>query len=196
MDFINRIKTVARLGTYILEAGETLETVKEKAAYQNAWFTKDNIEMALGAIATQWLNEQALLDWASPYSFSGHEPWGRTVGIVMAGNIPLVGFHDFLCTFIAGNRQAIKLSSKDNVLLPHLCEVMMGWEPSLEGVITFKESIGGCHAYIATGSSNSKRYFEYYFSKYPNLLRESRTSIAILDGTETKKNWKIWRWTP
>ncbi|MEI9956047.1 MAG: acyl-CoA reductase [Ferruginibacter sp.] len=103
----------------------------------------------------------------------------------MAGNIPLVGFHDFLCVFISGHNQTIKLSSKDDVLLKHLVQKMYSWDISVQNYISFAEMLKGCDGYIATGSNNSARYFEQYFAKYPSIIRRNRTSVAILTGNET-----------
>jgi hypothetical protein len=103
----------------------------------------------------------------------------------MAGNIPMVGFHDFLCVFLSGHRIHIKLSSKDEVLMKHIIEKMIEWDESLKEVIVISEMLKGCDAYIATGSNNSANYFEYYFAKYPHIIRKNRTSVAILTGKET-----------
>lgn len=103
----------------------------------------------------------------------------------MAGNIPMVGFHDMLCIFISGHRQVIKLSSKDEVLIPHLVAKMITWDSEVEELILFADKLTNCEVYIATGSNNSSRYFEYYFGKFPHIIRRNRTSVAILDGNET-----------
>jgi hypothetical protein len=103
----------------------------------------------------------------------------------MAGNIPLVGFHDLLCVFIAGHKAIIKTSSKDDVLVKHLVEQLNTWNNESSQFIHFEEMLKGCDAYIATGSNNSARYFEYYFSKYPNIIRKNRTSVAVLDENES-----------
>ena len=103
----------------------------------------------------------------------------------MAGNIPLVGFHDMLWVFITGHIACIKLSSKDQVLLKHLVETMASWNEEVSRLIIFSEMLKGCDAYIATGSNNSAGHFEYYFGKYPNIIRRNRTSVAILTGKET-----------
>jgi hypothetical protein len=105
----------------------------------------------------------------------------------MAGNIPLVGFHDFLCTFISGHNQTIKLSSRDSVLVSHLTDWMFTKVPELKAGIRFEVMLKGCDAYIATGSNNSARYFEYYFSRFPHIIRKNRTSVAILTGNETNE---------
>ena len=111
----------------------------------------------------------------------------RTIGIIMAGNIPLVGFHDFLCVFISGHKAVIKPSSKDQVLIKHLVEKMAEWDHQVSNLVEFSEMLKGCDAYIATGSNNSSRYFDYYFAKYPHIIRRNRTSVAVLTGNETKQ---------
>ena len=157
---------------------------KERAYAQNQWFVPAFIDQAVAGITSRFLQPALLEAWTARYpGLETHLP--RNVGVVMAGNIPLVGFHDFLSAFVSGHRQTIKLSSKDNVLLPHLVGKLLEWEPSLEGQVVFADLLRGCDAYIATGSNNSSRYFEYYFGKYPSLIRRNRTSVAILDGTET-----------
>ena len=103
----------------------------------------------------------------------------------MAGNIPLVGFHDLLCVFMSGHIQTIKLSAKDEILLKHLVPKMCSWDTKMENLISFAPMLKGCDAYIATGSNNSARYFDYYFSKYPSIIRKNRTSVAILKGDES-----------
>jgi len=103
----------------------------------------------------------------------------------MAGNIPLVGFHDFLCVFMSGHKSLIKPSSKDQVLIKHLVEIMQEWDSEINNQVQFSEMLKKCDAYIATGSNNSKRYFDFYFSKYPHIIRRNRTSVAILSGNES-----------
>lgn len=103
----------------------------------------------------------------------------------MAGNIPMVGFHDLLCTFLTGHFAHIKLSSKDKALTTFLVKKMIEWNASASPYFTISEMIKGCDAYIATGSNNSSHYFEYYFGKYPHIIRKNRTSVAILTGDET-----------
>src|SRR5690606_31857833 len=109
------------------------------------------------------------------------------VGLVMAGNIPMVGFHDWLCCFVAGQKAVIKLSSKDKVLLKHILEKMTDWEPSVQDYFELAEFLKGCDAYIATGSNNSAGYFDYYFGKYPHIIRRNRSSVAILQGDESRE---------
>jgi hypothetical protein len=106
------------------------------------------------------------------------------VGVVMAGNIPLVGFHDFMCIFLCGFKANIKASSKDEVLIKHLIQKLGEWDMEIKERFNFIPLLKGCDAYIATGSNNSGRYFDYYFGKYPNLIRRNRTSVSILNGHE------------
>ncbi|MEZ4811031.1 MAG: acyl-CoA reductase [Allomuricauda sp.] len=158
----------------------------EKAEQQNGWFTQGNILFALG----QWsslLTREKLIQWLSNYDLSAeHAP--KTIGIVMAGNIPLVGFHDFLCVLMSGNKVLAKLSSNDKVLLPFLAKYLIQQEPQLKDRISFTEGkFEDFDAVIATGSNNTGRYFEYYFGKKPNIIRKNRNSVAILTGTESKE---------
>jgi hypothetical protein len=109
----------------------------------------------------------------------------------MAGNIPLVGFHDFLCVFIAGHKALIKPSSKDETLIRHITETLMDWNEEIKDLVQFETMLKNCDAYIATGSNNSAGYFEYYFKKYPHIIRRNRTSVAILTGEETKEELEM-----
>lgn len=177
-----RIELLERLGKYMLSEDEEWKNVQIMAAYANAWFTEENITYAVNNIVSELLQKHQLEKWISQYNLPD-EP--KTVGIVMAGNIPLVGFHDFLCGFISGHKLMLKLSSKDEVLLKHLISRLKEWEPAVNEQVQTSDLLKGCDAYIATGSNNTARYFEEYFSKYPNIIRKNRTSVAVLDGTET-----------
>lgn len=182
-----RIELLTRLGGYILENPVDWQDAKERAYRENPWFIPEFIEEASQAIALQFLQKDLLLQWAADYRVPDTQSQLKTVGIVMAGNIPLVGFHDFLCVFICGHRQLIKTSSKDDVLIKHLVYQLIQWSPAVSGIVGFAERLNGCDAYIATGSNNSGRYFDYYFGKYPHIIRRNRSSVAILDNTETKE---------
>ncbi|RYF45121.1 MAG: acyl-CoA reductase [Chitinophagaceae bacterium] len=135
------------------------------------------------------LAEPQLSHWAGHYP--AEPPTPRQVGVVMAGNIPLVGFHDFLCVFLSGHKMTIKLSSRDKILITGLVNEMTSLVPELAQEIVFSEMLKGCDAYIATGSNNSSRYFEYYFAKYPHIIRRNRTSAAVLSGAETKEELEL-----
>ena len=175
---------MARLGAYMRSDDKDWLDTRERAAISNSWFTPDSINHAVDSITVAFLDQAQLENWVGLYPPAGGE---RTVGIIMAGNIPLVGFHDLLCGFISGHRLAIRLSSKDNILLPHLIGKLAEWEPSVRETIVMQEMLKGCDAYIATGSNNSARYFEQYFGKYPHIIRRNRTSVAVLSGHETRE---------
>ena len=184
MNLQNRIEILTRLGEYMSDPSAEWMAIKEKAARQNAWFTPAFIDLAIHNIAVEMLQKDKLEAWAAHYHLDDNIV-AKNVGVVMAGNIPLVGFHDFLSVFISGHKQTIKLSSKDDILLKHLAGKMTRWIPELEKEIRFAEMLKGCDAYIATGSNNSGRYFEQYFAKYPHIIRRNRTSVAILAGDES-----------
>lgn len=185
MTLQERIIVLSELGNYIDNNDDKLQFANKQANQANPWFVPEFIEMALKNISTQFLDSDKLVEWVSQYSIPEENHHALTIGLVMAGNIPLVGFHDMLCIFISGHVQRIKLSSKDAILIKHLAEKMIDLNPEIAETISFHENLKGCDAYIATGSNNSSRYFDYYFGKYPNIIRKNRTSVAILDGTET-----------
>ena len=184
MNLQKRIEILQALQKYLLTNDEEWQQIRLKSFFHNGWFTEDFISLAVQNICTHFLQKEKLEQWAAHYHLDDNIG-GKNIGLVMAGNIPLVGFHDFLCVFISGHKQTIKLSSKDDILLKHLVEKMIEWEPSLAAYISFAEMLKGCDAYIATGSNNSARYFDQYFSKYPNIIRRNRTAVAILTGKET-----------
>ncbi len=183
MNLQKRIELLHQLQKYLLKNDEEWQNIKTKAGFHNGWFTPEFIELAVKNICSAFLQKEKLEKWAAHYHLDDNIN-GKNIGIVMAGNIPLVGFHDFLSVFISGHKQSIKLSSKDDILLKHLVEKMTVWEPEIKKSIQFAEMLRGCDAYIATGSNNSARYFEQYFSKYPSIIRRNRTAVAILTGTE------------
>ncbi|MES2431251.1 MAG: acyl-CoA reductase [Bacteroidota bacterium] len=184
MKLQNRIALLTELKKYLEKNTEEWQIIKDKAMVHNGWFTPEFINKAVDNIIDEFLSEDKLNKWINHYHLDDNIT-PRNVGIVMAGNIPLVGFHDLLCAFICGHKQTIKLSSKDNILLPHLIEKLTSFDPEIKDLITISEMLKGCDAYIATGSNNSARYFEYYFGKYPNIIRHNRTSVAIITGDET-----------
>lgn len=184
MNTQERIDLLVRLGEYIQENDEQWQLIKERAYRENPWFIPEFIEGAVENVSREFLNRNKLENWISNYAIKDSIEKPKTIGIVMAGNIPLVGFHDFLCVFVSGNRALIKPSSKDEVLIKHVVEKLIEWNNEVEAFVAFAEILKGCDAYIATGSNNSGRYFDYYFGKYPNIIRKNRTSVAILNGDE------------
>lgn len=181
-DLNTKIDWLVQLGQYMQSEDPDWQATKERAVIANPWFTPEHIDMAVDRIAGTFLQREALSSWLAAYPIPERQV---TVGIVMAGNIPLVGFHDFLCGYLSGHRLMLKLSSKDEVLLRQLLRKLGEWDTGLAEQVQLADMLKGCDAYIATGSNNSARYFEQYFAKYPHIIRKNRTSVAMLDGTET-----------
>ena len=158
----------------------------EMATSANQWFTTEHIRIALNNLGRS-LASGNLNEWLSPYTDrmeATKKP--RKVGVVMAGNIPAVGFHDFLCVLISGNDLVAKLSSSDNLLLPAMAEILIEYIPEWKEHISFTSGrLEQFDAIIATGSSNTSRYFEHYFGRHPHIIRKTRHSIAVLSGHET-----------
>ena len=153
----------------------------------NQWFTPANVRMAVKAIADE-LTLENLKTWTNSYPALNENIEPICVGVIMAGNIPLVGFHDFITVLISGNKIVAKTSSKDAELIVHLSNILCSVNPGFQNKIRFTDGIlSDFDAVIATGSDNSSRYFEYYFGKYPHIIRKNRNSVAILDGNETDK---------
>ncbi len=191
MNINERIDLLVKLGEYfVLNDGEP-ELVKQKANEQNAWFSIEFIDLALKNIIQNFLQKDLLEAWINKYDVEDDPSPQKIIGIVMAGNIPMVGFHDFLCVFITGHHAKIKASSKDEVLIKHVAQKLIEWDADAKNYISFADNLKNCDAYIATGSNNSSRYFEYYFSKYPNIIRRNRTSVAVLTGNETKEELNL-----
>ncbi len=177
-----RIDLLCKLGNYMESNELEWMSAQDRAVQANAWFTPTHVALAIDNIVNEFLQKDKLLQWIANYNLPKQL---KTVGIIMAGNIPLVGFHDFVCGFISGHRLLLKLSSKDDVLMKHILLKLEEWAPEVSDQVTIAERLNNCYAYIATGSNNTARYFEQYFGKYPHIIRKNRTSVAILDGTET-----------
>lgn len=186
MQLQDRISAFAALGTAIknLTSREFEHICTNVQAYNN-WFTPDNIQAALDGIQ-RYLDKEKLEEWTKHYKLSSVEP--KTVGLVMAGNIPLVGFHDFLSILISGHRAKIKPSHQDPFLLPYLTDILLEIAPAFKDKVVFTDQLKDIDAIIATGSDNTSRYFKYYFSKYPHIIRKNRTSVAIITGEESKED--------
>lgn len=185
MDYSQRIAAFSKLGDTFKLVKEDLPALNQ-AFIRNQWFT---IQMQLYAIHAwgKLLKNENLTNWLEPYQLSVQtEP--KMVAIIMAGNIPLVGFHDFLCVLVSGNKALVKLSSDDTELMKWVAESLIAIEPKFNDLIAFVEErqLKNFDAVIATGSNNANRYFEYYFKAKPNLLRRSRNSLAVITGEETE----------
>jgi hypothetical protein len=187
MKIEERINILDRLKNYLLSTDEKWLEIKAEATYANAWFIEEFINLSIKNICDAFLDREKLFSWIKNYAFND-ESTNKTVGIVMAGNIPLVGFHDFLCVFMSGHKLLIKPSTKDEVLIKHIVEKMIEWDERIANTIQLAQTLKNCDAFIATGSNNSSRYFELYFGKYPNIIRRNRTSVAVLNGDETKED--------
>ena len=186
-----RIIAFNRLGKFLREINpenptyDSLFEVVYKAKDNNGWFSNENVLKSFAAWG-ELLNKQDLTLWTKKYQFDQVEP--KTVGLVLAGNIPLIGFHDVLSVLISGNKALVKCSSSDPLLIAFLINKLQEFEPGFNDYIEFtKERFTDFDAVIATGSNNAARYFEYYFSKVPNLIRSNRNGVAILEGNETKE---------
>lgn len=193
----NRIRAFEKLGALFAENRSNefrISNLDEKikiASSFNPWFTNENIRFSILALAES-LKKGNLEKWINPYLKELEQMSSvKTIGVAMAGNIPLVGFHDFLSILMSGHKILAKLSSDDNVLLPAIAHILIDLEPAFKECIAFTESrLQGFDAVIATGSSNTSRYFEYYFSKYPHIIRKNRNGVAVLTGNESSEDLK------
>jgi len=178
-----RIDAFGLLGARLRDPGNTaVSAIIDLAGRHNSWFTPSNVKRSIHSLANL-LQTDNLEKWLSPYPFTHAIP--KTVGLVFAGNIPLVGFHDLLAVLCAGFSAQIKLSSNDQVLYRYLIDELIEIEPGFRQQIKEVERLQDFDLVIATGSDNSARYFEYYFGKYPHIIRKNRNGVAILRGNET-----------
>ena len=208
MTIDKRIKAFVELGTFLRQFSELGERqidnqlnetfytnfneLIQSVHFNNAWFTESNVRTALGEIALA-LNEEQIVDWLSLYiKIISDKKQAKNVAVIMAGNIPMVGFHDMLCVLLSGNKFIGKLSSDDKLLLPYIAKLLIAIEPEFTSYIEFTEGqLKNIDAIIATGSNNSSRYFEYYFGKYPHIIRKNRNSVAVLKGNESREDLRL-----
>lgn len=187
--FKNNIESFKELGTLLADpqwVDQTFGATIEQQYRENSWFTPEFCRYALNAIG-QMLAPEALDAYYVRYQdIAPAEDPRHTVAVISAGNIPAAAFHDFFCILVSGNDYQGKLSSQDKRLLPVLAQELIRIEPRFADRISFVERVANFDAVIATGSNNSARYFDYYFSKYPHILRKNRNSVAVLNGTETE----------
>ena len=186
MNIQARIEAFFTLGDkYLNTNNPSFLSAKMEANVQNAWFLPEFIDQSAKQIVEQFLQKSELKEWVNLYPTITNSSTNIKVGIVMAGNIPMVGFHDLLSVLIAGHIAIVKLSSKDKVLMQYVIDSLIEINPTFKELIIIQEQLKNCDAYIATGSNSAGEYFDQYFGKYPNIIRKNKTSIAILDGTET-----------
>ena len=183
----NRVKAFIKLGDFLLNPNDDLKNIIESAKHKNAWFNPEQVLSAIHANG-QMLNENDLLNFSK--DISEFNPHPKKVGLILAGNIPMVGFHDILTVLLTGNIALIKLSSQDDLLIPAVLSNLIAIEPNFKNQIQFIERLDNFDAVVATGSNNSSRYFDYYFSKVQNIIRKNRNSVAILTGKETTEELK------
>jgi hypothetical protein len=164
-------------------SSDELAHLQSRAQVENPWFTPANVQLAFQGIQ-EFLDPQSLQNWLKNYQVPVNQP--RKIGLVLAGNIPMVGFHDVLCVLASGHQLLAKLSSQDSVLMSQLLEWLLEIEPRFAPKIQIVDKINAAEAYIATGSNNSARYFAYYFAQKPHIIRQNRNSCAILSGNETE----------
>lgn len=183
----DRIEAFSKLNEYLTQVIEDKESqeIIERAINHSNWFTPANVKKSIEGII-HLTEKDALINWTSKYHIS-EKPTGRKVGIVMAGNIPMVGFHDLLSVVISGNTALIKPATDDKFLMLHLVNKLYELEPKMKTLIEVSERLNAAEAMIATGSNNSSRYFEHYFAKMPNIIRKNRNSVGVLTGNETEE---------
>lgn len=175
-------KTVLFNGVFF----ERMQSLINQLHESNSWFKRPQLEFAFKSWSNA-LTQDNLDKWLTPYNL-GNEKL-KTIGLILAGNIPMVGFHDVLSVLISGNKALIKLSSNDELLIPLILDYLGTIEPEFKNRYKItKEKLENFDAVIATGSDNTARYFDYYFGKYPNIIRKNRNSVAILNGNESKED--------
>ena len=176
-----------KLSDFLKQPGAEFNSIIDSAPNYNAWFQTEEVLRSLSSIQ-EMLEISALEAWFKNINVTSAP---KNIGLILAGNIPLVGFHDILSVLATGNTAVIKLSSSDKQLLPVLLKQLVTFEPLLAERIIYAERLKDFDAIIATGSNNTSRYFEYYFGKVPNIIRKNRNIIAVLDGKETAEEIKL-----
>ena len=187
MTLNERIEALVKLGESINTGSDEYKKVRENAYLHNKWFTEKNIDKATIAIKSEFLDKEKIENWISHYNISDN-PASKNTGIIMAGNIPLVGFHDLMTVFISGHKALVKLSGKDTILMEYVINLLYHINPEIKNRIKIAERLNDIDAIIATGSNNSYRYFDYYFGKYPHIIRKNRNGVAVLTGEENDKD--------
>lgn len=195
MRLADRIAAFTELGNILGEVlggkensySQELNKLITNQQFSNPWFTPENVRLAIEAISSM-LERDKLQMWTDMYPELADTPGGQNVGIIMAGNIPMVGFHDFLTVLVSGNNVIAKTSSKDKDLIKFIAGILSNINRQFADKISFTEGvIKNFNSIIATGSDNTSRYFEYYFSKYHHIIRKNRNGVAIINGSETER---------
>lgn len=167
---------------------ETLRRAFSESYQRNKWFTRENLLKMIRALAKE-LEEDNIANWLNAYdSKLNPKTEAKKIALIMAGNIPLVGFHDLFCVMMSGHKALVKPSSDDALLLPTLWDEMRQFDEEIHARLEWAPlKLAGFDAAIATGSNNSARYFEHYFGKYPHIIRKNRNSLAVLEGDESEE---------
>lgn len=199
-DHSSKTKALVELGRFIreflnsstqtneMDLASELEGVLRRSELENPWFTQENLRFALQSWADSF-QQNTLENWLANYEITTANDQ-KKVGIVAAGNIPLVAWHDIMCVWLSGHKALVKLSSKDRLLIPFFVQLLSQCEKSVLDEILFVERLEQVDAAICTGSNNTSRYFEYYFRNVPNIIRSNRTSVAVLTGEESEEELK------
>lgn len=175
------LSALKKLGEHMRSPHVYFNAIIHQAQQHNGWFTPEETERSLLSLGDM-LNEADLDTWFDVIRMT---PQPKKIGLILAGNIPLVGFHDILCVLATGHTALLKMSSSDDQLLPVIVAHLIRLEPLIGSHIQYTERLSGFDAVMATGSNNSSRYFEYYFGKVPHIIRKNRNSVAVLDGLES-----------
>lgn len=184
----DRIKSFETLGIRLKSLSpDRLEELLLAARNENAWFVDSSVRQAIEGI-TAFLNKSEMEKWLDDYDLDKIVP--IKIGLITAGNIPLVGFHDVMCVLLSGHHLLIKMSSKDHTLMRFILDELVDINPEFGSRITAAAQLNEADAFIATGSDNSARYFEYYFKNKPNVIRKNRTSVAVLTGKESQQDFE------
>ncbi len=182
MNLEERIEAFLKLGSQLKNLTSVgLEDLSYKARSENPWFTHESVVLSIQGIAYM-LQPESIKQWVSNYDLSSLSE--KRIGVAMAGNIPMVGFHDMLCVLIAGHTLVAKLSSQDTVLMQYIAELLKKINKEFSTKILFEERLKNIDAMIATGSDNTSRYFEYYFRNIPHIIRKNRSSCGVIMGAE------------
>ncbi len=183
MNLSKKINGFSQVGDLLHPENESLSEIFAKTEMFNPWFTRMHCELMAKNFREQFFNAEKLTQWTNKYQINNND--NKTIALVLAGNVPFVGMHDILSVVMSGNKAQVKLSSKDTFFFPWLHKQLIKVEPDFINKISFVERLENFDAVIATGSNNSARYFNYYFGKYPNIIRRNRTSVAIITGNES-----------
>lgn len=187
MTLAERLDALVALGDYIQQDNPERQRALRQSYQHNGWLTPENSQLALDRIAEAFLQRRELENWVNQYPALQQEQVSKCVGLVLAGNIPAVGFHDVLCCFVAGHQAQIKYSDKDKFLIPYLIEGLVIQDEKAAAYFQPTPILKDFEGVIATGSNNSALYFKQYFGKYPHIIRKNRNAVGILTGEETEE---------